>query len=173
LDWRRLHRLCAIANLWEEIMKRLGLGIIVAIGLTLPAFGQSANALIGTWKFNPEKSSANYPLNRSNDMIFSGEGQNLRNTIEAIDAQGRPFKEVYIHIYDGMPHPTIGNPDYDSSIYTRVDSHNVNFIRFKEGKVVAFGHLKVSPDGKTYIGSTEGIAADGQQYYGLLVWDRQ
>jgi hypothetical protein len=38
-------------------MKRLGLGIIVAIGFTLPAFGQNVGPLIGTWKFNPEKST--------------------------------------------------------------------------------------------------------------------
>jgi hypothetical protein len=38
-------------------MKRLGLGIIVAIGLTLPAFGQGVDPLIGTWKLNCEKST--------------------------------------------------------------------------------------------------------------------
>jgi hypothetical protein len=39
-------------------MKQLGLGIIVAIGLTLPVFGQGVDPLIGTWKMNPAKSTA-------------------------------------------------------------------------------------------------------------------
>jgi hypothetical protein len=46
-------------------MKQFCVGIMVAIGLALPAFGQRANVLIGTWKFNPEKSTSTRPLARS------------------------------------------------------------------------------------------------------------
>jgi hypothetical protein len=46
----------------EEIMKRLCVGIIVAISLSLPAFGQGVDPLIGTWKLNLEKSTSTAPL---------------------------------------------------------------------------------------------------------------
>jgi hypothetical protein len=37
-----------IAPAWRKIMKQLGLGIIVALGLTLPAFGQEVFKPEGT-----------------------------------------------------------------------------------------------------------------------------
>jgi hypothetical protein len=38
-------------------MKQSCLGIIVAIGLTLAAFGQGVDPLIGSWKLNLENSA--------------------------------------------------------------------------------------------------------------------
>jgi hypothetical protein len=153
-------------------MKQLWLGVVVAAGLTLPTFGQSPNALIGTWKFNPEKSSANYPLARSVTLTFSGEGQNLKNTAEGIDAQGNPFKIVFMHIYDGKPHPSTGNPNYDATTYTRVDANTVNVVRSKEGKMTEIGYITVSPDGKTYTGVAQGVTQNGQQWHSTLEYDR-
>jgi hypothetical protein len=40
----------------RKAMKQSCLSIIVAIGLTLPAFGQGVDPMIGTWKMNVEKS---------------------------------------------------------------------------------------------------------------------
>ncbi len=154
-------------------MKQFCLGIIVAIGMTLPAFGQSPNALIGTWKFNPEKSSGTFPLARSMMLTFTGEGQNLRNTAEGVDAQGNTVKITFLHIYDGKPHPTTGNPNYDSTAYTRVDSNNVNIVRFKEGRIAEIAYITVSQDGKTYTAPAQGITANGQQYHSILVYDKQ
>jgi hypothetical protein len=41
-------------------MKQFCLSIIVAIGLTLPAFGHNSNPPLGTWKLNVAKST--YPV---------------------------------------------------------------------------------------------------------------
>lgn len=54
-------------------MKQLCLGVIVAIGLTLPALGRERpvinllgiDPLIGTWKLNLEKSTVNFPLQKA------------------------------------------------------------------------------------------------------------
>jgi hypothetical protein len=156
----------------EEIMKQLGLGIIVAIGLTLPAFGQGVDPLIGTWKLNTEKSvgsQGSVPKNMSN--TFVGEGQTFTNTAEGADAQGQPFKVVFRHIYDAMPHPTTGNPNYDSTTYTRV-GNTINVVRFRQGKTVEVAQAVVLP-GKTYTVTAEGIDVNGQPYHYVLVSDRQ
>jgi hypothetical protein len=116
-------------------MKQILLGMIVAIGLTLPAFGQGADPLIGSWKLNVEKSTSTVPLFKSLTLTWSGEGHNLTDTAEGVDAQGQPFKIVFRHIYDGMPHPTTGIPDYDSSTYTRI-GNTINAVRFRDGKPV-------------------------------------
>jgi hypothetical protein len=89
-------------------MKQLGLGIIVAIGLTLPAFGQDVDPYIGTWKMNVEKSTCTCPLDKSETLTVTREGQNLINNVDGVDAQGRAFKRVYQHTYDGQPHTLAG-----------------------------------------------------------------
>jgi hypothetical protein len=154
-------------------MKRLCLGIILAIGLTLPAFGQGVDPLIGMWKLNTEKSigsPGSVPKNMSN--TFVGEGQNFTNTAEGVDAQGQPFKVVFRHIYDGMPHPTTGNPiNYDSSTYTRI-GNTINVVRIRQGKTVEVAQAVVLP-GKTYTATAGGIDVNGRPYHYVLVSDRE
>jgi hypothetical protein len=154
-------------------MGKLCLGIIVAIGSTLPAFGQGVDPIIGTWKLNLEKSTytgaATAPKNRT--ATFAGEGQNLAVTAEGVEANGQPLKVIFRHIYDGRPHPTTGSRDYDSNTYHRI-GNSINGIWFKNGKVVVLTQAQLVP-GKTYTVITEGINADGQSYRDVEVFDRQ
>jgi hypothetical protein len=170
-DPARASPACAIAHLWEDSMKRLGLGSIVAIGLTLPAFGQGVDPLVGTWKMNVEKSTGTVPLNRSMTLTFTGEGQNFIDTAEGVDAEGKPFKIVFRHIYDGMPHPTTGSPLFDSTTYTRV-GNTINAVRFRSGKVVLVGQAVIVP-GKSYTFSEEGVDLNNHPYHDVTVYDRQ
>jgi hypothetical protein len=115
-------------------MKRLGLGIIVAIGLTLPAFGQGVDPLVGTWKLNNAKSAGS--AWRSLTITFTAaEGRNLVGVTDGVDTQGNQLHGTLRHTYDGTPHPTDSNPDADSTSYTRPDD-TISIVRFKQGKVV-------------------------------------
>jgi hypothetical protein len=152
-------------------MKQFYLGIIAAAGLTLPAFGQGVDPLLGTWKMNLEKSTSTRPvLVKSAVNTYAMEGQNIVNTVEGIDAQGKPYKGILLHIYDGMPHPATG-ADFDATSYTRI-GNTINFIRFRQGKVVEVGQAIIVP-GKTLTFTNEGITANGQPYHGVVVYDRQ
>jgi hypothetical protein len=152
-------------------MKQFCLGIIVAIGLTLPAFGQGVDPIIGTWKFNFDKSMCTCPLQKSQTLVIERDGQNIINNSEGVDAQGQPFKIVFRHTYDGMPHPTTGSPDYDSTTYTRI-GNTINGVRFKQGKPVEVTQGVIVP-GKTLTFTSEGTAANGQPYHFVYVYDRQ
>jgi hypothetical protein len=153
-------------------MKQLALGIIVAIGLTLPAFGQGVDPLVGTWKLNVEKSTyVGPPAPKSQTNTFTGEGQNFIDTVEGVTAQGQAYKIVFRHIYDGMPHPTTGIPTYDSTIYTRI-GNTINAVRFRTGKPVEVGQLVIVP-GKTLTNTAEGIDENNQPYHYLQIYDRQ
>jgi hypothetical protein len=152
-------------------MGKLCLGIIVAIGLTLPAFGQDADPLIGKWKLNVEKSTTTGQFAKLTVNTYARDGQNIINTIEGIDAQDKPFKVVLQHIYDGMPHPSTGTPAYDATAYTRI-GNTINLVRFKQGKAVEVGQGVIVP-GKTLTFTDEGIAANGQPYHFVVVYDRQ
>jgi hypothetical protein len=152
-------------------MKRLCLGVGLAAGLTLPAFGQGVDPYIGTWKMNLEKSTSTRPLPKSRTATWTGEGQNRTVTVEGVEANGQPLKVILRHIYDGMPHPATGNPDYDTIIYYRI-GNSINAVWFKNGKVVSINQLQVAP-GKTFTVIIEGIDANGQSYRDVEVFDRQ
>ena len=141
------------------------------LSLTLPAFGQGVDPLVGTWKQNLEKSTSTLPLAKSLTLTWSGEGQNFIDTAEGVDAQGQPFKFIFRHIYDGQPHPTTGSPDFDSTAYTRV-GNTINAVRFKNGKAVEVAQAVIVP-GKTYTLTQEGIDANNQPYRAVAVFDRQ
>jgi hypothetical protein len=119
--------------------------------LTLPAFGQGVDPLIGSWKLNLEKSTSTAgvggPPFKSLTLTWSGEGQNFIDTAEGVDAQGRAFKVVLRHIYDGMPHQATGSQDYDSITYTGI-GNTINYVRFKQSKAVGVGQIVMVP-GKT------------------------
>jgi len=143
----------------------------------LPEIGLAqSNPLIGTWKLNVAKSRySGSPPPRSTTLTFAGDGQNLTNTAETIDAQGQTIKTVFAHTYDGKPHPTTGVAGglFDTSTYNRVDANTVNFVRSKDGKVVQTGSNVVSADGKTFTVTTIGIGPNGQQISTFAVYEKQ
>jgi hypothetical protein len=147
------------------------LGLAIA-ALPQVGFAQS-NPLIGAWKLNLDKSKFGSPPPRSGTLTYTQDGQNMRSTAEGVDAQGNPTRVVFMHIYDGTPHPTTGSPVYDASAYTRVDANTVIYSRLKAGKLVLIGTLVVSPDGKTLMGPQTGALANGQPGNTILVYDKQ
>jgi hypothetical protein len=148
--------------------------IILACDLTgvlaVPAFGQGADPLVGTWKFNPENSKTSDPVAKNWHLTFTGEGQGVIVTFEGVADQRQPFKGTLTQIYDGMPYPTTGTTAYGSSAFTRV-GNTINAVRFKNGKIVEVAQAVIVP-GKTYTGTYDGIA-NNQPYQGVRVFDRQ
>jgi len=152
------------------------LGLLSAALATAPSqvgLTQS-NLLVGRWKLNLEKSKFTPgPPPKSQTLNFEGVGQDFKNTAETIDAQGQTTKIVFMHIYDGKPHPTTGNPLFDATTYTRVDDHHVKWIRSKADKPVQTGTNEISADGKTFTVSTEGIGPNGQPISSVAVYEKQ
>jgi hypothetical protein len=75
-----------------------------------------------------------------------------------------------MHIYDGKPHPTTGNPNWDSSTYNRI-GNVLSIARFKNGKQVVVAQAIIDP-GKTYT-ITNGGVINGQSFFSVSVYDRQ
>jgi hypothetical protein len=104
---------------------------------------------------------------------IQGEGQNHKVTNVGINAEGNPTSIVVTWIYDGMPHPGTGTPNYDAVAVTRADAYTVNVSRTKAGKVVNTGTNVVSRDGKTLTATTTGTDANGRQINNIGVYDKQ
>jgi hypothetical protein len=145
----------------------------LAVAATLPQVG-FAQTNLGTWKLNLAKSTYSPgPAPRSQTLTFEGTGQNLKDNLEGIDAEGKPVKGVYIHIYDGKFYPTTGAPGVDSTAYTRVDANIVKFTRMNAGKVVQTGFHVVSSDGKTLTVITTGTDVNGREINTVGVFEKQ
>ena len=146
---------------------------LAAAGLPQLGFAQSS-PLIGTWKLNLDKSKFSPgPPPRSSTGTFTQDGQNIRATNQTIDAQGNPVTTVFMHIYDGQPHPTTGSPDVDASAYTRVDANTIIYTRLKAGKLIAIGTFVMSQDGKTLTFTLTGTDASGRLGTNVAVYDKQ
>jgi hypothetical protein len=82
-----------------------------------------------------------------------------------------------MHIYDGLPHPVTGTPNFlatfDASAYTRIDANTVILSRLKAGKLVQVETLVVSPDGRTWTATRLGIDANGRKVNAVAVYDKQ
>ena len=155
----------------------LMLTAMALLGLAIAALPQvslaQSSPIIGTWKLNLDNSKLVGLALRSSTLTYTQDGQNIRSMAEGIDAQGNPTTVVFMHIYDGLPHPTTGSPVYDASAYTRVDGNTLIVARFKAGKLVQVGTLVVSQDGKTLTGPSTGTQANGQPGSTILVYDRR
>ena len=147
------------------------LGLLVA---AQPSFAQQSNPLLGNWKINLEKSKfATGAAPKSATLRYEQDGQNIKNTTTLVDAQGKEVTGTLLHIYDGMPHPSTGNPEFDSSSYTRVDANTLIIGRFKAGKLIAIGTLVISPDGKTSTVTSTGTGVGLAANTGVTVFDKQ
>jgi hypothetical protein len=146
-----------------------------AVG-TLPKGGLAqSDPFLGTWQLNLAKSKYSPgPALKSQTVAIQAEGQNHKLTIAGIDAAGKPVATSTItRIYDGMPHPVPGSPDYDTEAATRVDANNLIIIRTKAGKLVQINTMTVSPDAKTRTFIATGIDANGHPLNNATVFDKQ
>jgi hypothetical protein len=142
-----------------------------AIIFAMPAKAQEVDPLIGTWKINFDKSTMAPPPPKSLISTVSKEGDHYIAVTDLVRADGQTFRTVFQLIYDGQPHPTTGFPNYDASAYTRI-GNTINGVRFKQGKAVEVTQTIIYP-GKTWTVTAEGIAANGEPYHFVLVYDRQ
>jgi hypothetical protein len=151
----------------------------VLIGLAVTALlPQSASAqsspLIGTWKLNLDKSKYSPgPAPSSATLTYAQDGQNIKNTSQTNYAAGNSTTVVFMHIYDGQPHPSTGSPVFDASTYNRLDPNTYIFSRLKGGKLVGVGWGVVSPDGKTWTVTQTGPDVSGRPTNSVAVYDKQ
>ena len=148
------------------------LGLAIA-ALPQTSFAQSDPAT-GLWQLNLAKSKYSPGLPpKSQTVYIQAEGQNLKLTNVGISAEGNPTSALTMWIFDGMPHPVTGNPNFDAVASTRVNAYTINNSRTKAGKVVGTQTVVLSQDGKTATSTVTGTNANGQQINIVGVYDKQ
>src|SRR5712675_3557021 len=156
--------------------RRTALMSMAFVGLVACAFPQvsfaQGSSLVGTWKLNIEKSKFTGTALRSQTNTYQQDGQNIKGTVQIVDAQGKTTTTVLLHIYDGQPHPLTGNPNYDAKSYTRVDANTLISASMKAGKLVQVATIVSSPDGKTFTTTSTGIQTNGFMGTNIQVYEK-
>jgi hypothetical protein len=154
-----------------------GMTLVCLAIVALPQLGfAQSSPQIGTWKLNLQKSEfIPGPAPRSRSLNITQDGQNIRDTVQEIDAQGNVSTSEVMHVYDGQPHPAPGHPGFDATVITKVDANPFSLIaiRLKAGKLVQVGTFVISHDGKTLTTTITGINVNGQPIKAIAVYDKQ
>ena len=127
---------------------------------------------LGTWTLNPVKSTyqPGPPLKSQRRTVErAGEGQRLRNV--TVTADSRCVIVGYTAKFDGKDYPVTGSPYGDTVTLKRIDSHTVEAIVKKDGKVVLVDRRLVSNDRKVLTITQTGMSPNGRSMYNVLVYD--
>lgn len=139
------------------------------VGLTL-CFAESP--LMGTWKLNESKSKLAGPT-RNNTVVYEKAGDNIKCTIEGVDAQGKPAHIEWTGKFDGKDYPLTGDSSADSRAYKQVDDHTVDGTTKKNGKVTGMSRIAVASDGKSRTVTTDATDSAGQKVHSVAFYDKQ
>jgi outer membrane lipoprotein-sorting protein len=150
--------------------------VVLALALVVAAVSVQAQAdpFIGTWRLNLEKSQYSPgPPPRAQVSLWAPKGKGVKITTTGIGADGKPTSQDTTAQYDGKDYPTIGNPDYDTASFKRIDANTLQVIRKRDGTVVQTATFAVSTDGKTRTITTKGTNVLGQTINNVSVYERQ
>jgi hypothetical protein len=134
------------------------------------------DALIGTWKLNPDKSEFDpnhRPLAGTMVLEVTPEGH-YALTAEGVTEKGEKCKERPTKLIpDGKEHPF---PEFPGliSVVTRPDPNTLAAeVRREDGSVVGGGTYVVSPDGNSLTATNFGYDTQLREFKQKTVWDRQ
>ena len=145
--------------------------------LTLTAaVALAADNTIGTWKLNAEKSKyAGAPMPvKSLTLIREASDGGVKQTTTGEQTDGTAIKAGYTAKYDGKDVQVTGNSPYDTIAIKQVNANTLTDTRKKtDGKYQATSRIVVSNGGKTMTATTTGVNADGKEFTGVFVYDKQ
>ena len=140
------------------------------VGLTL-CYAQDAS--MGTWKLNEAKSKIGAGSAKNTTVVYEGAGDNVKVTVDGVDADGKPAHNEWTGKFDGKDYPVIGDPNSDVRSYTKIDDRTLGFNVKKRGKVTTSGRIVVSADGKSRTVTASGTGPKGKKFRSTAVYDKQ
>jgi len=152
-------------------MSRILLALMACMVVGAPAL--AADAQVGTWKLNASKSKISPGSPRNDTVVYTMAGDNMKVTVDGVDASGKPAHNEWTGKFDGKDYPVMGDPDSDARSYTKVNDHTLTLTLKKGGKVTSTGRIVVAADGKSRTVTTSGTDAQGKKITTTAVYDKQ
>jgi hypothetical protein len=128
---------------------------------------------MGTWKLNEAKSKIGAGSAKSTTVVYEAAGDNVKVTVDGVDADGKPAHSEWTGKFDGKDYPVIGDPNSDVRSYTKIDDRTLGFNVKKRGKVTTSGRIVVSADGKSRTVTARGTGPKGKKFRSTAVYDKQ
>jgi hypothetical protein len=132
-----------------------------------------ASPQMGTWKLNEAKSKFPAGAAKNTMVVYEAAGDNIKVTVDGVDAQGKPTHNEWTGKFDGKDYPLTGDPSGDSRAYKKMSDHKLELTNKKAGKVTATGTIVVSADGKTRTVTVSATDAEGKKVHYTAVYDKQ
>ncbi len=151
--------------------RSIALTIVVCLaGLTL-CFAESS--IMGTWKLNEAKSKFSPGAPKNHTVVYEAAGDNIKVTVDGVDAQGKPTHSEWTGKFDGKDYPLTGDPTSDSRSYKKVNGNTMDLTNKKDGKATVTARIVVSADGKTRTVTLHATDAKGKKISETAVYDKQ
>ena len=132
-----------------------------------------ASPQMGTWKLNEAKSKFPPGASKNTMVVYEAAGDNIKVTVDGVDAQGKPTHNEWTGKFDGKDYPLAGDPSADTRSYKKVSANKLELANKKDGKVTATGTIVVSTDGKTRTVTVSATNAEGKKAHYTAVYDKQ
>ena len=148
---------------------------MVAVALTLlhtTADCLAANPHLGTWSFNDAKSKMHVGVTKNNTITYSEQGDRIKATMDGTDSDGTPNHTVWVGKFDGKVYPVTGNPHHNAERYRVINDHTAAIEGLQDGKVVWWGTITISKDGKTRTATLCSRDVNGEKFTVKKVYDR-
>ena len=133
------------------------------------------NPWTGTWKLNLAKSKISDPsmMPKSETIKVVAQGNDMKTTVDGVDAQGKAFHSAWSGKWDGKNYPVTGDPDIDMSAIAQIDTNTITVVNKKAGKEVISYRVTLSKDRKTQTVVAKTKDAKGQEVNITAVYDKQ
>jgi hypothetical protein len=139
-------------------------------GLTMCA---AQNPHMGSWKLNEAKSKITPGTQKNLTVTYEAAGDNIKATLDGVDAQGKPTHNEWTGKFDGKDYPVTGDPTSDARSYKKIDDRTLEVTAKKDGKVILTARIAISADGKTRNLTTHSTDSSGKKIVNSAVYAKQ
>src|SRR4030095_4536116 len=156
-------------------IRTLAVGAVAC--LSVMAFAATAAAqdpIPGTWKVNVAKSKYSPgPAPKSSTVVITADAGGYKQVTDTEPATGAPTHAEVTWKMDGKDYPVKGNPNADTSAYTRVDARSYTVTSKKGGKPTLTTRVVIAADGKSRTSTQTGTDGQGAKVNNTIVYEKQ
>ena len=111
-------------------------------------------------------------VTKNNIITYWEERGKIKSIADGTDSDGRLNHSVWVGKFDGKAYPVTGNPHHDAERYRVINDHSAAIEGLWGGKVLWWGTITISKDGKTRTAHLHSTDAKGKKFTVKKVYDR-
>jgi hypothetical protein len=156
-------------------IRNLVVGAVACLSLAFAATAAAQpDPILGTWKVNVAKSKYSPgPAPKSSTVVITADAGGYKQVTDTVPATGAPTHAELTWKMDGKDYPVKGNPNADTSAYTKVDARSYTVTSKKGGKPTLTTRVVIAADGKSRTSTQTGTDGQGNKVNNTIVYEKQ